>query len=839
MNQGIVNKDSSSLLDRGKSVSISRFLVFLVVFGIWNAGVQAAEPSPPSLAFSQAVVALQSAAGNQAIITRSPATHYVSFLRSPTPVPVGKGTAEARARAFLMNYGSAFVANKTKLELNATRVQENDEVGMSHVRFQQLFNGVPVTMGEVSVHLNAAGVTAANAILLPTANGLNTTPTFMGDAAMAVAREMLVKHKGANAGNAKFSIPRLEIFNRQMLNRRAGVRPSHLAWFIEATGPALREYIWVDAHDGTLLLHFSQLTDARNRLTYDAQNTATIRMTLKRSEGEASIGDADVDNAHKYAGSTYNYYWNQHHRDSYDGLGATIHSTVRFCDPDAPNCPMQNAFWNGFDMAYGQGFSQADDIVAHELTHAVTEFSASLIYQYESGALNESYSDIFGETVDLRNGSGTDTPAVRWQMGEDLPGTGAGRNMMDPTLFGDPGKVSDTQYHCGGADHGGVHTNSGVPNHAYALMTDGGTYNGQSISGIGLIKAGKIQYRALTVYLTQSSTFLDNYNALNQSCTDLIGTAGITAANCTQVTNALKAVEMDTPPCNTPPIAYCPAGQTPNFVFQDDLENTTSGNWMNNVATGVNHWNLGAGTPDIYFPDHPKSGIYSFWGYDYGTFDATGDSTVEMASPVTLLGGARMQYEGNFDFEVGATVGYDGGVVEYSIDNGATWLDAGSLISAGQAYNGAISTRYGNPLAGQQAFTGASGQYLSTQMDLSTLAGQNFKARFRIGTDNSVGAPGWVVDDIAIYTCAAVSAACQKSGYVSRVTVKPGAQNSTIYLRTSSLASSYKTFTTTDTKLVKAAVKSLPGRTYVQIKGNANCTTATSGGAAQFVIVAP
>jgi len=290
---------------------------------------------------------------------------------------------------------------------------------------------------------------------------------------------------------------------------------------------------------------------------------------------------------------------------------------------------------------------------------------------------------------------------------------------------------------------------------------------------------------------------------------------------------------MDTPPC--PRLAYCPAGQTPNFVFQDDLENTTSGNWVNNVATGVNHWNLGLGTPDIYLSAHPKSGIYSFWGSDYKLI---GDSTVEMASPVALPSGALMQYEGDFDFEAGATVGYDGGVVEYSTDGGAIWTDAGSLISAGQVYTHTLSTG-SNPLAGQQAFSGTSGKYTSTQLDLSSLANQNFQARFRIGTDGSVGANGWFVDDIMIYTCAVPAAACQKSGYVERVTVKPGMQNSTVYLRTSSMANGYKTFTATDTKLIKAAVKSLPGRTYVQIKGNADCTTATSGGAAQYVIVAP
>ena len=85
-------------------------------------------------------------------------------------------------------------------------------------------------------------------------------------------------------------------------------------------------------------------------------------------------------------------------------------------------CPYQNAFWNGTQMVYGEDFSLADDVDAHELTHAVTEKSASLAYYMQSGALNESFSDIFGETVDLTNGAGTDTAAVRWQLGEDLPG---------------------------------------------------------------------------------------------------------------------------------------------------------------------------------------------------------------------------------------------------------------------------------------------------------------------------------------------------------------------------------------------------------------------------------
>ena len=119
-----------------------------------------------------------------------------------------------------------------------------------------------------------------------------------------------------------------------------------------------------------------------------------------------------------------------------------IISTVRLC-PSPCECPFANAFWNGTQMVYGEGFAAADDVDAHELTHAVTEYSANLYYYMQSGALNESFSDIFGETVDLTNGGGTDTPAVRWLMGEDVP-FGAIRNMMNPTPFGDPGKMGDS-----------------------------------------------------------------------------------------------------------------------------------------------------------------------------------------------------------------------------------------------------------------------------------------------------------------------------------------------------------------------------------------------------------
>src|SRR5262249_52704555 len=200
----------------------------------------------------------------------------------------------------------------------------------------------------------------------------------------------------------------LEIFNQEMLEPVDA--PTRLAWFIEAGRLDLREFIWIDAHTGMLLLQFSQLADALNRGIYTASGTGTLPGTLIRTEGGVPTGDNDADKAYDFAGDTFYYYAIQHGRNSFDNQRGTMRPTVHYC-PTNNNCNYGNAFWNGTQMVYGNGFSAALDVDAHELTHAVTQHSANLFYYMQSGALNESYSDIFGETVDLLNGSGTNTPA--------------------------------------------------------------------------------------------------------------------------------------------------------------------------------------------------------------------------------------------------------------------------------------------------------------------------------------------------------------------------------------------------------------------------------------------
>jgi Zn-dependent metalloprotease len=615
-----------------------------------------------------------------------------------------------------------------------------DEVGLEHVRFQQLHNGIPVTGGELLIHLKGDRVVSAQSEVLLDA-GVESTPRMSTDEALKRAQD-LIRKVDATARRPAYTTPRLEVLNRGVL--QDGTYPTRLTWFIEANTEQVREFIWVDAITGGIVLNFNQRATALNRKIYTADNTDTRPGRLIRSEGGTPTGDADADQAYLFAGDTYNYYLTQHGRDSFNGAGAALLSTVHYCEG---GCPMQNAFWNGTQMLYGNGFSRADDVVGHELTHAVVEYSANLFYYMQSGALNESYADIFGETMDLLNGRGNDGASARWKLGEDLP-LGAIRDLMNPWTYGNPGKVSDPQWHTDqNSDAGGVHTNSGVPNHAYALMVDGGVYNGRTVTAIGLQAAGKIQYRALTKYLTSGANFLDNYKALQRACQDLVGTSGITADTCTQVRTAAEAVEMNSPiPSNPRTPALCPAGQTPTILFSDNFEGSVAGKWFNRTLRGSGSWIV----PDTGWA---KSGTHMAWGEDFETYN---DAALEMTKSFTLPARARLQFNHAYAFEADWFSAYDGGVVEVSEDGGSSWKDAGVLIRAGDRYDpdSPIDSSTGNSLAGRLAFVGSSYGYTASQLDLTPLAGKSVRFRFRVGTDELVGNIGWVIDDVRLYSCA-------------------------------------------------------------------------------------
>jgi hypothetical protein len=156
--------------------------------------------------------------------------------------------------------------------------------------------------------------------------------------------------------------------------------------------------------------------------------------------------------------------------------------------------------------------------------------------------------------------------SYRWLLGEDATAFGTAiRDMWEPTCLGDPGRVTDQEYFCGTSDSGGVQTNSGVPNHGFSLLVDGGNYNGQNVNAIGVTKAAHLYWRAQSVYQTPTSNFSDHADALEASCTDLIGVRlnnlstepnppggrrqSITEGNCASVTAMIAAVELRTSPC--------------------------------------------------------------------------------------------------------------------------------------------------------------------------------------------------------------------------------------------------------------------------------------------------
>ncbi len=461
-----------------------------------------------------------------------------------------------------------------------------------------------------------------------------------------------------------------------------------------------------------------------------------------------------ADKAHIHTIGTYDFYATQHGRNSLDNKGMEIISTVEYCDPDRP-CPYENASWLGTQVVYGSkhGYPLADDVVAHELTHGVTDYESSLFYYYQSGAINESFSDLWGEFYDQTNGQENDAAHVKWLIGEDISGSDPLRNMSNPTMspFDDPDRMTSNKYHFTENDTGGVHTNSGINNKAVFLMVDGETFNSKTVTPIGWVKTAAIYYEVQTKLLTSGADYSDLYYALQQACSNLIGQKGITSGNCAEVKDAVDAVEMNLQPHNesnfNTDAPLCDAGITPNIIFTDDLE-AGEANW---TFTNGNYVRWQYDYPDPFSP-YTHSGEHSLYANDDPP--ATTDANARLV-PLSIPNNAYLHFAHAFQFESNI----DGGILEYSIDGGSNWRDAGPLMDF-NGYKGTISILAGNPLWGKSAFVGSSHGYISTRVNLGSLAGNTVTFRWRMGL-SALGQKhnrdypywGWWLDDIKMYSC--------------------------------------------------------------------------------------
>jgi Zn-dependent metalloprotease len=768
-------------------------------------GAFAAPPAPSSTGD----VAASAPEGAQVSIKR--ATGVASFVLLPesavAETTAVAGDPETRARAFLAQNAALFGIRDQALEL-ATREVVVDAAGNTHVAFRQTHRGLAVFGGDLRVHMNAAGrVTSAGGTFVPDVTVATRAALPQTQAEQVALAEVAAANPNAGA---------LTVLAVELLVYRTGlvqgvVGENRLAYRVEAgNGAAVRDQVFVDALSATVLDRFPMIANALYREIYSPTMTPA---NLVWKEGDAMPTDTEYLNLINGAGETYNLFGSMTNGGwrSFNGADAVMKSIAKY-NPGGGYCP--NASWNGINTQFCNQVT-GDDTVAHEWGHAYTEYTHNLIYAWQPGALNESYSDIWGETVDLLNGRGKDSPSslrksdgsacsqlacasqapktdntYRWVSGEDDPGFRCPiRDMWRPECYSNPGKVISSFYQCDSSDGGGVHTNSGVPNHAYALTVDGGTFNGQTITGIGLTKAAHLYWHAQRYYQTNTTDFGDHADALEAACQDLKGqplyelkTAGtgwgattpaITQADCDQLPKVALAVQFRTAPnCvftpmfqPNPPALCAIAGDAPqNHLFQDfetGLGAWTTQQTPSNPATWDDRpWTVTTNAPD----GHPGSA-------GFGPNPVVGDCSADMDNGITSLlspvvaipASAAAPVRMAWDHLVSMEIEYDGGNLKASVNGGAFALVPASAFTF-NAYNASLApaSSNDNPMAGEAAWTGGDGGAVSSkwgqsQIDLSKIGvdpGDTVQFRWDLGSDGCNGWDGWYVDDVRVYSCA-------------------------------------------------------------------------------------
>ncbi|MBM7551494.1 M4 family metallopeptidase [Thalassobacillus pellis] len=449
---------------------------------------------------------------------------------------------------------------------------KKDKVGMTHVRLQQTKNNVPVEGNQVIVHYDKNNkVTAVNGEF----NEKIEEDQISTDPALSIDKSVALAEQAVKAPEELVSPPETELVLYPFEEEVYLAYKVNLNFLGEKPG---NWFVYIDANNGQVIdkynalmhangfirasgsgigvlgdhrkLHITHKNDKQTGegtkfylydnshqglegiFTYDLKNqwgAGELAFPGKLYSNESAsfkdeYDEAAVD-AHYNSEEVYEYFLEEHDRNSIDGEGMAIKSTVHFGEN------YNNAFWNGEQMTYGDGdgeffipLSAGLDVAAHEMTHGVTSHTAGLRYRFQSGALNEAFSDIFGALVDKED----------WEVGEDIMADAAKasgrtslRSLSNPSKYpvgeeyvpyGDgsgmyPSHMDEYYDLPRELDNGGVHINSSIINHAAYLTGE----------KIGKDKLGQIYYRALTVYLTPNSDFSNARSALIQSAEDIYG----------------------------------------------------------------------------------------------------------------------------------------------------------------------------------------------------------------------------------------------------------------------------------------------------------------------------
>jgi bacillolysin len=685
-------------------------------------------------------------------------------------------TPRAAAQEQLAVYGDAFGIDGSTSKAVVTQTL-GSSTGGSVVRADQVVDGVPVFGGQVVMSLDddqdVVSVTSAttDATDVPSA-------VVSQQRARRTAVATTAKSQRVSADDLTATFVGRRLYDPALVHEAdpMGARP---VWqFSVSNGSDVNETVLVGTDRGEVALQFNDAPEINRRvcdnmnLRANSSNNAVPQCNtpVRIEGGPPSVTSTDVNDAYDNLGATSDAYSQLAGVDLTDLIGVNVlgtkalESTVRWCyqaidaDQDGHDdygCPYANAFWDGTQMVFGAGYAGADDVVGHELTHGYVEHTAGLFALHQSGAINESVADTIGEIVDHRNPLTPESDAS-WTIGEDLPDD-AIRSLKDPTLEGQPDMMTSSFYETADIfdDNGGVHQNDGVGNKTAYLISQGGTFNGHTITGIdigdsGLTKTGQL-YLEVIKRLTSGSQYADLGRTLIATCDEFAAgnTDGFTTANCDAVRGAVAATELELEPtdpkaANQEAPSTCAAGARQVELRRDD-DNVQQFGF---TANGL--WQR---TPANQTPSYARSGTSSWFAWNPDpTID--GIATSQMISSSFTLPASEPSYlRFNhayvlewYDAIPGHPAIYpDGAYAFVQTLSGTTWTTRTVPWD-----NGPDKTLLGTST---KVFGGDSHGYGSSRMNLSSLAGQTVRVVFRVTGDQDTAAYGWWVDDIRAYTC--------------------------------------------------------------------------------------
>ncbi len=466
----------------------------------------------------------------------------------------------------------------------------NDKLGMTHFRYRQTYQGIPIENTQYIFHTKNNKIGSMNGCLLskPDVEGsFSLSPEQAVQKALgAIQAEQFIFELPVEMQIAGFASYKLPVAEKVYYPK--GGRPEsnqlHAAYKVDvyAWKPYSRQWVYIDAISGKVLgtenrllstdvpgtaytaysgtrtittdytggtYHLRESGRGDGINTYNCQLTTNYGGAIDFTDSDNSWNNVNAQldqyatDAHFATERTYDYYYQVHGRNSIDNYGFQLNSYVHFNLVEQGYSNNVNAFWNGECMTYGDGDETRTplttvDICGHEITHGLTSYTAALNYQDESGALNEAFSDIFGTVIEFYAAP----DYADWTIGEDI--AYPFRSVSDPKLYGLPDTYHGENWYFESGDHGGVHRNCGPLSYWFYLISEGGSGTNDlghdySITGLGMDAAADIAFRLLTVYLTNTSNYMDARFYAIQATIDYYGAC---SEEVEQVTNAFYAI---------------------------------------------------------------------------------------------------------------------------------------------------------------------------------------------------------------------------------------------------------------------------------------------------------